>query len=166
MVDDLSVLGGTPHADCINLVHLELSNMVNTSETLVVNSKAVVCCLPLHDWGAALPHVPHMPHSFPNWRGGNQCPRGSGRYLGWGVAYNISMRVLSNTVNKRTSELWAILIAARTAIARGFPRLIVSSENYSFTPSLMQWLRNSIKPSAQLLLPNWRSMSTRNWSSD
>ena len=42
MVDDLSVLGGTPHADCINLVHLELSNMVNTSETLVVNSKAVV----------------------------------------------------------------------------------------------------------------------------
>ena len=49
MVDDLSVLGGTPHADCINLVHLKLSNMVNTSETLVVNSKAVVCCLPLHD---------------------------------------------------------------------------------------------------------------------
>lgn len=46
------------------------------------------------------------------------------------------MRVLSNAVNKRTSELWAILIAARTAIARGFDRIIISSENYTLTKRL------------------------------
>ena len=139
MVDDvmshLSVLEGTPHADCINLVHLELSNrledivnMVHTSETLAVNPKAVVSFFTIEGQRYRICHIAAQ-------IGGEGMSARGGVGVCWAedVAYNISMRVLSNTVNKRTSQLWAILIAARTAIARGFPRIIVSSEDYSFT---------------------------------
>ena len=134
----LSVLEGTPHNDCINLVRIELSNrledlvnMVSATDTLEVNPKATVSFTDIEGERYRICHIVTQ-------IGGEGTSACGGVGVTWAedVPYNVSMRVLSNAVNKRTSELWAILIAARTAIARGFARIIISSENYTLTKRL------------------------------
>lgn len=138
VVNHLEVLEGTPYTDCINLVRIELSNrledianMVTSNDTLVVNPKALIHFTNIEGVRYRVCHIAAQLAG----EGTSAC---AGVGVAWAedVPYNISMRVLSNAVNKRTSELWAILIAARTAIARGFARIIICSENYTLTKRL------------------------------
>lgn len=135
----LAVLEGTPYADCINTVRLELSNrledlvnMINSTNELEVNPKATV---QFSDIEGERYRICHTSVQLAG-EGTSAC---GGVGVAWAedVPFNISMKVLPNTVNKRTSELWSVLIAARTAIVRGFPRIIVCSENCALTKRIL-----------------------------
>ena len=131
----LAVLEGTPYTDCINLVRLELSNrledlvnLINSTAELEVNPKAIVQFSDIEGERYRICHTSAQ-------LGGEGASACGGVGIAWAedVPFNISMKVLPNTVNKRTSEIWAVLIAARTAIVRGFPRIIICSENCALT---------------------------------
>ena len=59
--------------------------------------------------------------------------------VAWGekVVFNMGSKVQTNVVNKRTCELWGILIACCIAEARKYARILIMTEEVSYTRKLL-----------------------------
>ena len=136
----LEILQGTQFSDCIDDVRLELTNgiedlaaMVQNSHELKVDPKAVVSTQVVGGKKFRICHIATMVAGE-----GNRAIGGVGITWAESIPYNMGMRVATNTVNKKNAELWAIAVAAKTALTRGYRQILVSSQNFTFTRKLMQ----------------------------
>ena len=59
--------------------------------------------------------------------------------VAWGekVVFNMGSKVQTNVVNKRTCELWGILFACCIAEARKYARILIMTEEVSYTRKLL-----------------------------
>ena len=142
VMQHLDALQGTQYVDCVDNVRLELTNrledmaaMVQNSAEISVNPKSVVKTIWLDGKNYRICHISAQ-------IGGEGCRAFGGVGVAWAeeIPYNISLPVLTNTVNKRTSELWAITAAAKIAITRNYNHIMVSSPNFTYTRRLMKEL--------------------------
>ena len=136
----LDILQGTQFSDCIDDVRLELTNgiedltmLVQNSHDLKVDARAIVGT---HVVGGKKFRICHIATMV----AGEGCRAIGAVGVSWGesIPYNMGMRVGTNTVNKKNAELWAIAVAAKTALTRGYRHILVSSQNFTFTRKLMQ----------------------------
>ena len=143
VMQHLDILQGTAFSETINDARIELTNgledlmsMVYESQELQVNPKAVVGTYLLDGKKYRVCYITAMTAGE-----GRKAFGGVGVAWAEDIAYNVAMPVATNNVNKRTSELWAIAIAAKTALTRNYQHILVSSQNFTYTRKLFQELR-------------------------
>ena len=143
VMQHMDILQGTEFSECINDVRLELTNrlgdlisMVHEKNEIQVNPKAVVTTYFLDGKNYRVCHVTAMVAGE-----GNRAFGGVGVAWAEEIPYNTAMRVATNTVNKRTAELWGIVVAAKVALTRNYQHIMIASQNFTYTRRLIQELR-------------------------
>ena len=144
VVDDvlahLEVLEGTDYADCVNKVRIELTNrledivcMIQSNNELEINPKSTINTMWIERKKYRICHVAVQLAGE-----GKNAFGAVGVVWAEEIQYNVSMQVMTNTVNKRTSELWAMAIAAKTAKTRDFKHIMIMTDNYTYTKRLLK----------------------------
>ena len=137
VVKQLEGLNGTQHEELIGNVRICLSNGLDELSTFVESEKIVK-----KDGGVRVYMVGgHKAKvcQMVAYHSGDGVNAVGGIGVAWGekVAFNMGSKVQTSVVNKRTCELWGILIACCIAEARKYARILIMTEEVSYTRKLL-----------------------------
>ena len=140
----VTVLEGTEYSDVINEVGIELEQGLKELREIVeekkneieVNPKMSVLTLTTAGEKYRICYVTNLV-------GGQGAHAFGGVGVAWAekCSHNMGMKICTNEVNRRNGEIWGIIIAAKTAVARKYPRIIVMTEENTYTTRLMRDIR-------------------------
>ena len=137
VVKQLEGLQGTQHEELIDNVRICLSNGLDELTTFVDSEKIVK-----KDGGVKVYIVEgHKVRvcQMVAYQSGDGVNAVGGVGVAWGekLAFNIGSKVQTSIVNKRTAELWGILVACCIAEARKYGRIMIMTEEVSYTRKLL-----------------------------
>lgn len=144
VMSHLDILEGTQYSEVMNDVRIALVNglrdlreiVVENKEEIKINPKAAVGTLQIEGRKYRVCHMASQ-------TGGIGLNAVGGIGVAWAeqAAFNMSMKICTNVVNKRNGELWGIVVAAKTGIARKFDKIIIATDDYTYTKRVMKDLK-------------------------
>ena len=144
----LDILDGTEYSEVANDVRIMLSNKMKDLQTFVEGKQIAkegggVKTLVVDGKRFKICYVSSIVEGH-----GSDAVGGIGVSWGEKVDFNMGMQVQTNEVNRKTTELWGILVALNIADARKYKNIMILTDEVTYTRRMLKMImENTLKDS-------------------